>query len=200
MYWNKNIKLKSKKDDKIMKSPRQQEWEKIHDVYFFLTINNTQGNCFETNIIFTATLFHSVTFQLRTSKRKNIDDWKKINQFLIISFSSKINIVRSMLKCKEDDFEVMTTPPEEAEMRENPNEMKRLLTHMSTTNTPFVVHDRTGLRLSFAGLLPITTGDNGEQRIWSSSIILNSAELGELTSNELVLGTLDYYKFWCNSL
>uniref|UniRef100_A0A1I7TTE5 REJ domain-containing protein n=1 Tax=Caenorhabditis tropicalis TaxID=1561998 RepID=A0A1I7TTE5_9PELO len=68
-----------------------------------------------------------------------------------------------------------TTPPEDVEDLQN--EVDRFLAHTSTNNKSFVVRDRTGLRISFAGLLPLTTGDNGEQRIWGASIILNSGEL-----------------------
>lgn len=76
---------------------------------------------------------------------------------------------------EENKMEVMTTPPIEPE--ENENELDRLLTHMSTNNKSFVVRDRTGLRITFAGLLPITTGGNGEQRIWGGRLILDSGKL-----------------------
>ncbi|EGT52677.1 hypothetical protein CAEBREN_30642 [Caenorhabditis brenneri] len=76
---------------------------------------------------------------------------------------------------EENKMEVMTTPPVEPEDKEN--ELDRLLKHMSTNHKSFVVRDRTGLRISFAGLLPITTGENGEQRIWGGSVILNGGEL-----------------------
>ncbi|CAI2344769.1 unnamed protein product [Caenorhabditis sp. 36 PRJEB53466] len=72
---------------------------------------------------------------------------------------------------QDHELEV-TTPPEDVANQGGPDRFLALSSHKS-----LVVHDRSGLRLSFAGLLPITTGDNGEPRIWGASIILNSAEL-----------------------
>lgn len=77
----------------------------------------------------------------------------------------------------QDNNELEVTTPAEDVYKED--ELDRFLAHTSTSNKSFTVRDRTGLRLSFFGLLPITTGDNGEPRIWGGSIILNSAELGE---------------------
>ncbi|KAF1766270.1 hypothetical protein GCK72_006226 [Caenorhabditis remanei] len=83
---------------------------------------------------------------------------------------------------KENELHETTTPPEEIVGNDDINkqqndEADRFLEHMSTNHKTFSVLDRTGLRLSIGCLLPITMGDNGEQRNWGSSIILNSADL-----------------------
>ncbi|PIC46465.1 hypothetical protein B9Z55_006153 [Caenorhabditis nigoni] len=80
---------------------------------------------------------------------------------------------------KDNENVETTTPPEEINGSDEKNydEVDRYLEHMCANKTPYVMLDRTGLRISFFGLLPITTGDDGNQRIWGGSILLNSGEL-----------------------
>ncbi|UMM18524.1 hypothetical protein L5515_014549 [Caenorhabditis briggsae] len=80
---------------------------------------------------------------------------------------------------KQNENVETTTPPEEVNGNDEKNydEVDRYLEHMCAYKTPYVMLDRTGLRISFFGLLPITTGEDGNQRIWGGSILLNSGEL-----------------------